>query len=60
MQRVLEFKKQSFWSNQIDMKALNEQIASLNQEGWSVKALTANTSFFGRINSYTILLELLE
>ncbi|OEY68688.1 hypothetical protein BI198_03220 [Rheinheimera salexigens] len=60
MQKVIEFKKTNFWSSTVDIKLLNEKIASLNQDGWVVKSITSNMSVFGSMISYTLLLELNE
>ncbi|MFY8299594.1 hypothetical protein AAEU28_12575 [Pseudoalteromonas sp. SS15] len=60
MQRVIEFKKKSWWSGGIDTVALNEKIAALNGDGWQVKSMVANTVAFGRVDSYSLLIELQE
>ena len=57
MQKVIEFKKHNFWSNQIDLEKLNEKIAELNKDGWTVKSITSSHAFLGRIMSYTLLVE---
>ncbi len=38
MQKVIEFKNRNFWSSQIDTDQLNQKIAILNKDGWSVKS----------------------
>ncbi|KGK01645.1 hypothetical protein [Thalassotalea sp. ND16A] len=58
MQRIIEFKKKTFWSSQIDINALNNKIAALNKDGWFVKSIIPNLSLFGGIYSYTVLIEL--
>ena len=60
MQRVFEFKKKNFWSSQVDLNALNEKISQLNKDGWAIKSITPNSSLFGIILSYTILVELID
>ena len=58
MQKVIEFKNRNFWSSQIDTDQLNQKIAILNKDGWSVKSITTNSTFFGAVSSYSLLLEL--
>ena len=58
MQKVIEFKKKGFWSSQVDLNSLNNKISELTKEGWVIKSLTPNTSLFGLVTSYTILIEL--
>ncbi|MBO1254995.1 DUF4177 domain-containing protein [Alteromonas sp. 5E99-2] len=58
MQKVIEFKKKGFWSNQVDISSLNNKIDELTKDGWIIKSLTPNTSLFGAVTSYTILIEL--
>lgn len=60
LQRVIEFKKKSFWSSQIDINALNEKISTLNKDGWVIKSITPNATFIGIVTSYTLLIELIE
>jgi hypothetical protein len=58
LQKVIEFKKKGFWSNQVDLNSLNNKISELTKEGWVIKSLTPNTSFFGLVTSYTMFIEL--
>ena len=58
MQRIIEFKKKTFWSSQIDINALNDQISALNKDGWFIKEMIPNSSLFGGLYSYTLLIEL--
>jgi hypothetical protein len=60
LQRIIEFKKKSFWASQLDISALNEKVAVLNKDGWIVKKIIPNTYFLGGIHSYTLLVELQE
>lgn len=60
MQKIIEFQKKTFWTSRIDMNALNEQISSLNKEGWVIKSVVPNSALFGGVTSYTLLLELAE
>lgn len=60
LQRVIEFRKRNFWSSQIDVDTLNEKIAELNKDGWTVKSITLSNAFFGAVISYTLLVELAE
>lgn len=57
-QKVIEFRKRSFWSSQIDLAALNEKIQSLNDEGWLVRSITTSSSLIGGVSAYTLLIEL--
>ncbi len=57
MQKVIEFGRRKFWSSSIDVEKLNETLAQCNAEGWQVNKLSPNTSAFGGLCSYTILLE---
>ena len=60
MQKIVEFKKKTFWASRLDMNALNEKISSLNKDGWVVKSVVPNSALFGGVISYTLLLELAE
>jgi len=42
------------------MVALNEQISTLNKDGWMVLSVVPNSALFGGVISYTLLLELTE
>lgn len=58
MKKVVIFsKKKSFWSVEPDIDLLNKQIEDAENDGWNVISVSANTSFFGAIASYTILIE---
>lgn len=56
-QRIVEFRKRNFWTNQVDTSVLNERLAQLNIEGWCAVSVMANHSFAGLVTSYTLLLE---
>ena len=58
MQRIVEFKRTSFWSGHIDIDKLNEKMAAFNKDGWRVVTILSNTNFLGIVRSYTLLLEL--
>ncbi len=58
LQRIIEFKKKTFWASSLDVNALNDQISSLNKDGWVVKKVIPNSYFLGGVYSYTLLLEL--
>jgi len=58
IQKIIEFKKQRFWSSSVDIEALNEKIFHLNQDGWRVLTVSSAHNMFGLITSYTILVEL--
>jgi len=58
LQRIIEFKKKTFWASSLDINALNDQVSSLNKDGWIVKEIISNTYFFGGVYSYTLLLDL--
>lgn len=58
MQKIVEFSRKNFWTSRVDLTWLNEEIFKLNNEGWVVKSMTPNTSFFGVVTSYSLLLEL--
>jgi len=58
MKKVVIFSKtKGFWGGEPDIDLLNKQIEEAENEGWSVISVTANTSLFGGISSYTILIE---
>ena len=58
LQKIIEFKKKNFWSSEVDVDALNQMVLELNKGGWVVKTIIPNTTFFGQINSYSLLIEL--
>ncbi|GGW74917.1 hypothetical protein [Alteromonas halophila] len=60
MQRIVEFRKLNFWSGKPGVEALNKKISELNKDGWYVQSVVPNTTFFGVISSYTLLLQLTE
>ena len=60
LQQIIEFKKKNFWASTLDISALNDQVSSLNKDGWVVKEVIPNTSFLGGVYSYTLLIELDE
>ncbi|WP_250460227.1 DUF4177 domain-containing protein [Microbulbifer litoralis] len=53
MQKIVEFRKRSFWGSQVDLAALNEKIAGLNRDGWRIRQVGSNRM----VMSYTLLLE---
>lgn len=57
MQRVVVFRKLSFWSSQPDIGKLNEKIAELNRDGWRVMGIAPASGITGMIRSYTLLVE---
>ena len=57
MQQVIQYRKVSFWSSRLDMNALNEKIAQLNQDGWHVTSVIPHVSLFGFLPAYTLLIE---
>jgi len=58
MKKVVIFSKTKyFWGGEPDIDLLNKQIEDAEKEGWNVTSVTANTSLFGGISSYTILIE---
>ncbi|MBE0377435.1 MULTISPECIES: hypothetical protein [Pseudoalteromonas] len=56
MQKIIEFKKTRFFGG-ADIKALNEKIYQLNQDGWKVINVSSITGFFGEANGYALLIE---
>ena len=59
MQKIIEFKKQRFFGG-ADIKALNEKIYQLNQDGWKVINVSSITGFFGEAKSHELLSENIE
>ncbi|MCW8126665.1 DUF4177 domain-containing protein [Microbulbifer halophilus] len=57
MQKIVEFRKRSFWHSQVDLTALNEKIVELNRDGWRVEQVVNNTNLVGQVMSCTLLLE---
>ena len=57
MQRVIVFRKLSFWTSQPDLRKLNEKITELNRDGWRVTNIVPASGFTGMIRSYTLLVE---
>lgn len=57
MQKVIVFRKMSFWTSQPDMSELNQKIQSLNNDGWKVQSIVPNVTMVGFIRSFTLLLE---
>jgi len=56
-QKIIEFRKRTFWVGQLDLAALNRKIFQLNQEGWRLVSVIPNTAFTGAITSYTLFVE---
>ncbi|MBD3586716.1 hypothetical protein HHX48_13290 [Salinimonas sp. HHU 13199] len=57
MQRVFQFKARGFWSSEVDINKLNDKITRFNNSGWQVVSMTTNTTLFGAVVSYSLLLE---
>lgn len=57
MQKVIQFSHKSFWSGKPDLTKLNEKIGELNQDGWKIISVTPNAGSWGRLYSYTLLIE---
>lgn len=57
MQQVIQYRKLSFWSSRLDLNALNEKIAQLNQDGWHVKSVIPHVGLLGVLSAYTLLIE---
>ncbi|MEW6997474.1 DUF4177 domain-containing protein [Colwelliaceae bacterium BS250] len=58
MQKIIEFKSKNFWSSQVDINSLNNKISELNKDGWVIKSIIPNTTLFGAVISYTLMIEL--
>jgi hypothetical protein len=59
MRKVVHFDKpDSAWVWKPDLNLLNAQIESIENDGWRVLSVTANTNLLGMVMSYTILIEL--
>jgi hypothetical protein len=58
MRRVVEFRKRKYGGfGDVDLEALNAQIAEISKEGWEVISITPNTWFTGFVVSYCLLIE---
>lgn len=58
MRRVVEFKKRKYWGfGDVDLEALNLQIAEISHEGWQVVSITPNTGLLGNVVSYSLFIE---
>ena len=61
MRRVVEFRKRKYGGfGDVDLEALNAQIAEISKEGWEVISITPNTWFTGFVVSYCLLIEFKE
>jgi hypothetical protein len=61
MRKVVIFERtKKWWHESPDVELLNQQIAEIESDGWSVISVSANTNLFGLISSYTILIELID
>lgn len=58
LQKIIEFKSKSFWFSQVDLNSLNTKISALNKDGWVIKSIISNTTIFGAVISYTLMIEL--
>lgn len=58
MRKVVVFEKtKKWWHESPDLELLNGRIAEIENDGWNVISVSANTNFFGIIASFTILIE---
>ena len=57
MQKVVEFKTRNFWSSQLNLDILNEEVTKYNNQGWRVIQVTPVSSFSARVRSVLLLLE---
>ncbi|AXT40142.1 DUF4177 domain-containing protein [Alteromonas sp. BL110] len=57
MQKVVEFKTRNFWSSQLNLDTLNEEIKKYNNQSWRVIQVTPAASFSAHIRSVLLLLE---
>jgi hypothetical protein len=58
MKKVIVYSKPvNFWYRVPDVEHLNKEIAEIENDGWSIVSVSANTNFFGVIVSYTVLVE---
>jgi hypothetical protein len=61
MRKVVNFsKKKSIWSGEPDLDLLNRQIQEIENDGWHIVSVTANSHFLIGIMSYTILIESID
>jgi len=57
LRRVIEFNKKRFWIGDVNLDLLNEQILEIENDGWKIISITPNSSLFGYVVSYTLLIE---
>ncbi|OLF74213.1 uncharacterized protein DUF4177 [Alteromonas sp. I10] len=57
MQKVVEFKTRNFWSSQLNLDTLNEEVTKYNNQGWRVIQITPVSSFSAHVRSVLLLLE---
>ncbi|MFZ8200197.1 DUF4177 domain-containing protein [Alteromonas portus] len=57
MQKVVEFKTRNFWSSQLNLDTLNEEVTKYNNQGWRVIQVTPVSSFSTHVRSVLLLLE---
>ena len=57
MQKVVEFKTRNFWSSQLNLDPLNEEVTKYNNQGWRVIQITPVSSFSAHVRSVLLLLE---
>ncbi|CAB9494218.1 DUF4177 domain-containing protein [Alteromonas macleodii] len=57
MQKVVEFKTRNFWSSQLNLDTLNEEVTKYNNQGWRVIQVTPVSSFSAHVRSVLLLLE---
>ena len=61
MRKIVVFNKATHWLfGSVDLALLNAQITEIENDGWQVISVSANTHFFGGIVSYTLLIESLD
>ncbi len=58
MKKVILFSNTKKWWHECpDIDLMNTKISEMENEGWDVISISANTNFLGFVTSYTILLE---
>ena len=57
MRKVLEFNKRRYWIGDVNLDLLNQQIVTIENDGWKVISINPCSDLFGRVSSYTLLIE---